>query len=297
MQTLRMFSASCLASPGESIKGCRLGGIISQEGGSSQGNTNYNTEFCSCNFRPVNVKSSWSGIATNTTVSYGIRTNISLFEEYLKDCEVLSLSVVDEELPMIVGLVTIPELSTLIWESPHQHYFPIMNEFGNRIGDLHVEFSLQVIHQFQNAHCFTNHITSSVKSVQEMSEHRVMTGEENAIHGQRKKPKKCHKHYKSPLKTEILPTNAAAHTYGIYKSQRSKENQAVPDSVISKILEQGQRLRDAMVRSILEDDIYNGIDVLQSGSLTDKMLDTWHEGRKVFFDDTKVIDFLSGKNL
>jgi hypothetical protein len=243
------------------------------------------------------VKSGFNGNATNTTVSYEIKTNISLFEEYLKDCEVLNLSVVDEELIMIVGLVSIPGLSTLIYESPYEHYFPIMNEFRNRIGDLHVVFSLEVIHQFQNACCFTNHITSSVKGMKEVSKHRVVTCEENALHGHRKKLKKCYKHYKSPLKNAVLPNNRSAHTGVVYKSQRSKENQVVPDSVISRILEQGQRLRDAMVRSVLEDDIDNGIDVLQSGSLTDKMLDTRNEGRKVFFDDAKVIKFLSGKNL
>ncbi|XP_033608790.1 uncharacterized protein LOC111867995 isoform X4 [Cryptotermes secundus] len=74
-------------------------------------------------------------------------------------------------------------------------------------------------------------------------------------------------------------------------------NQRYLDSVISRILEQGQRLRDAMVRSVLEDDIDNGIDVLQSGCLTDKMLSTGNEGRKVFFDDAKVIKFLSGKTM
>lgn len=238
-----------------------------------------------------------NGNATNTTVSYEIKTNIRLFEEYLRDCEVLNLSVVDEELDVIVGLVIIPGLSTLIFESPYQHYFPIMNEFRNRIGDLHVGFSFKFIHQFQNAHCFTNNITSDVKSVKVMPKHRVVTSEEHSMHGDKKELKKCHKHYKSPLKNEILSNSAAAHTCGIYESQWSKGNQVVPDSVISRILEQGQRLRDAMVRSVLEDDTDNGIDVLKYGSLTDKMLGARNEGRKMFFDDAEVINFLSGKNL
>jgi hypothetical protein len=235
--------------------------------------------------------------AANTAVSYEIKTNISLFEEYLKDCEVLNLSVVDEELDVIVGLVTIPGLSTLILESPCQHYFPIMNEFRNRIGDLHVGFSLEFIHQFKNARCFTNHITLNVKNMEVMPKHRVLTWEENSLHGHKKELKNCHKYYRSPLKKEILSNNAAdGHTCGIYKCQQPKENQIVPDSVILRILEQGQRLRDAMARSILEDDIKNGISMLQSGTLPDKMLGTWSEGREVFFDDAKVINFIYGKN-
>lgn len=198
---------------------------------------------------------------------------------------------------MIVGHVTIRGLSTLIYESPYEHYFPIMNEFRNRIGDIHVVFSLEVIRQFQNACCFTNHITSSMKVVKEMSKHRVVTCEENALHRHRKKLKKCSKHYRSCLKNGILPNNSSALTCAIFESQQSRGSQVVADSVISRILEQGQRLRDAMVRSVLEDDIDNGIDVLQSGCLTDKMLGTGNEGRKVFFDDAKVIEFLSGKNL
>lgn len=238
-----------------------------------------------------------NGNATNTAVYYEIKTNIRLFEEYLRDCEVLNLSVVDEELDVIVGLVTIPGLSTLIFKSPYQHYFPIMNEFMNRIGDLHVGFSLAFIHQFQNAHCLTNHITSDVKSVKVMPKHRVVTCEENSMQGHKKELKKYHKHCKSPLKNEILFNSAAAHSCGIYESQWPKENQVVPDSVISRILEQGQRLRDAMVRSVLEDDTDNDIDVLQSGSLTDKMLGARNESRKMFFDNAEVINFLSGKNL
>jgi hypothetical protein len=219
-----------------------------------------------------------------------------LFEEYLRDCEVLNLSVVDEELDVIVGLVTIPGLSTLIFESPYQHYFPIMNEFRNRIGDLHVGFSLEFIHQFENAHLFTNHSTSDAKSVKVMPKHKVVTFEEHSLHGHKKELKKCHKHCKSPSKNEINSNNAAVHICGIYESQPQK-NQAVPDSVVSRILEQGQRLRDAMVRSILEDDTDNGINMLQSDNLTDKILGARNEGRKTFFDDAEIINFLSGKNL
>jgi hypothetical protein len=230
----------------------------------------------------MNVKSNLSGITTNTTVCYEIRTNSSLFEEYLKDCEVLELSVADEDLITIVGLVTIRGLSVLIRDNPYQYYFPIVNAHGNRIGDLHVGFSLQFM------------------SVQEVSRHRAVACEESAINGQRRRLKQYPAHYKNPLKCEILPSHTSPYTCGIYRSQKSRESQ-IPDSVISDILEQGQRLRNSMVRSVLEDGdialVDNYIDVLQSDSSTYKNLSMWNEGRKVFVDDAKVLEFLSGMNL
>jgi hypothetical protein len=188
-----------------------------------------------------------------------------------------------------VGLVTIPELCTLILEKPYQHYFPIVNTFGNRIGDLHVGFSFSFIHQLQNAHCF-----SSMKSVQEKSRHRSMTSEEHSVNGQRRRLKQCHEHYK------ILPNYTSKYICDIYKSQRTRESQTVPDSLITDILKQGQKLRDAMVRSILEDDrtiADEGIDALLSDSSTDKTFGTQNGSRKVFFDGAKVMEFLYGKNM
>jgi hypothetical protein len=237
----------------------------------------------------MNIKSSLNGIATHTTLSYEIRTNISLFEEYLKDCGVLYLSVADEDLSAFIGLVTIYELSTLIQENPYQHYFPIMNTFGNRIGDLHVGFSFQFIHQPQSEHYF-----STVKTVHEKSGHRVMRCEENAVNGQRRRLKQCCEHYK------VLPSHTSQYMCDIYKSQQTKESQIVPDSLIADILKRGQRLRDAMVRSLLEDDIAvvdEGTDALPSDSSADKICGSFNESRKVFFDDSKVMEFLFGEDV
>jgi hypothetical protein len=243
----------------------------------------------------VNVISSLNGVAANTTVSYEIRTTIGLFEEYLRDCEVLDLYVADEQLSTVIGLVTVRELYTLIQETPYHCYFPIVNTFGTRIGDLHVGFMVQFIHQSKNAHHFRYWINSDVMSMKEMSKHEVVACQENALDGQRQRLRKWPEHYKSLSKHDVL-----AYTSDICKSQQSRRIQPVSDSVILDILEKGQKLRDAMVRSVLEDDpefVANDFDIAipHCKSSTDKVLGIWTEDRKMYFDDAEVMEFLSGK--
>jgi hypothetical protein len=249
-------------------------------------------------FRPVNVISSLNGVITNTTVSYEIRTTICLFEEYLKDCEVLDLYVIDEHLSAFIGHVTVRDLFTLVQENPYQCYLPIVNTFGTRIGDLHVGFMVQFIHQSKNVHYITNGITSDVRNMKEMLQQRALEYKENALDGLRH----CHEHSKSPLKCKIPSSDTLPYTCDICKPKQSRGTQPISDSVISDILERGQRLRDAMIRSVLEDDtelVANDFDigVRHSNSSADKIVDMWTEDRNMYFDDADVMEFLSGKML
>jgi hypothetical protein len=246
----------------------------------------------------MNVISSLNGVATNTAVSYEIRTTISLFEEYLKDCEVLDLCVTDEQLSTIIGLVTVRELHTLIQENPCHCYFPIVNTFGTRIGDLHVGFMVQFIHQSKNAHHFTCWITSDVSSMKEMSKHRDVASQVNALDGQRQRLRQCPERAKRLLKCETLASDTLSCACDVYKCRQSRGTQPISDSVISDILEQGQRLRVAMVRSVLEDDT-DDFDMGDpySNSLTDDVIGTWTVDRKMDFDDPEVMEFLSGKTI
>jgi len=246
----------------------------------------------------VNVISSLNGVVANTTVSYEIRTTVSLFEEYLKDCGLLDLCVTDEQLSTVIGHVTVRELFVLIQENPYHCYLPIINTFGTRIGDLHVGFMVQFIHQSKNVHYFTHGITSYVMNMKEASKHRAAECKKNALDGL----SHCHEHFKSLLKCKILPSDTVPYTYDVCKSHQSRGTQPISDSVISDILEQGQRLRDAMIRSVLEDDtelVANDFDIgiCHSNSSADKIVDTWTEDRNIYFDDAEVMEFPSGKKL
>lgn len=249
-------------------------------------------------FRPVNVLSSLDGVVTNTSVSYEIRTTVCLFEEYLKDCGVLDLFVTDERLSRVIGHVTVRELFTLIQENPYHCYLPIMNTFATRIGDLHVGFMVQFVHQSRNVHYFTRGITSDVMNMKEVSKQRAVECKKNALDGL----SHCHEHSKSLLKCKIPPIDTVPYTYDVRKSRHSRGTQPVSDSVISDILERGQRLRDAMIRAVLEDEtelVTNDFDigVRHSNSLAEKTVDTWTEDRNIYFDDAEVMEFLSGKTL
>jgi hypothetical protein len=250
----------------------------------------------------VNVISSLNGVVTNTTVSYEIRTTISLFEEYLKDCEVLDLCVTNEQLNTVIGHVTVRELHTLIRESPYHCYLPIVNTFGTRIGDLHVGFMMQFVHQSKNGHYFMYGITSDAMKMKEMSKQRAVECKENDVDGQRQGLRPRPERSKSPLKYRIPPCDTLCYSYDMCKSQQSKGTRSISDSVISDVLERGQKLRDAMIRSVLEDDtelVANEFDkgVRHCNSSSDKIVDTWAENGKICFDDAEVMEFLSGKTL
>jgi len=246
----------------------------------------------------VNVISSLNGVVTNTTVSYEIRTTICLFEEYLKDCEVLDLYVTNEQMSTVIGHVTVRELFTLIQENPYHCYLPIVNTFGTRIGDLHIGFMVKFIHQSKNVDYFTCGVTSDMMNMKEMSQQRAVEYKENALDGLRH----CHEHSKRLLKCKIPSSDTLPYNCDVRKSQQSRGTQPVSDSVISDILERGQRLRDAMIRSVLEDDtelVANDFDigVRHSDSSADEIVDVWTEDRNTYFDDANVMEFLSGKTL
>lgn len=250
----------------------------------------------------MNVTSSLNGVVTNTTVLYEIRTTICLFEDYLKDCEVLDLCVTNEQFNVVIGHVTVRELCTIILESPYHCYLPIVNTFGTRIGDLHVGFVVQFAHQSKNVHYLTYGITSDLVNVKEPSKQRAVECKESAVEGQRQGLRPCPEHSKSPLKYKITPSDTLSSSYDICKSQQSKGTTHISDSVISDILERGQRLRDAMIRSVIEDDtefVANDFDigVHRCNSLADKIVDTWAEDGEIYFDDAEIMEFLSGKTL
>ena len=239
-----------------------------------------------------------NGVVTNTTVSYEIRTTVHLFQEYLKDSEVLDLCVTDEQLSTVIGHVTVRTLFILIQENPYHCYLPIINTFGTRIGDLHVGFVVQFTHQSKNVQYFTHGITSYVMNMKEVPKERAVECKENALDGL----SHCHEHSKSLLKCKIPPSDRVPYAYDVCKSQQSRGTQPISDTVISYVLERGQRLRDAMIRSVLEDDtelVANDFDigVCHSNSSAEKIVDTWTKDRNIYFDDAEVMEFLSGKKL
>ncbi|XP_069677731.1 C2 domain-containing protein 3 isoform X2 [Periplaneta americana] len=239
--------------------------------------------------RPLNVKTGTSGTVKNTTVSYAIKTSINLFEEYLKDCEGLELSVVNHQLHSVVGHVFIRDVLSLVRKNIYQCYFPILNSFGNRIGDLHVGFSLQSSHH-QISPCVMIHNKSREKKVSEPSRQKAVENESSSLKTRNKAPKH-YPEYRTIPSSYSLPN--------LYKSKDS--DFIVPDSIISDLLIQGQKLRDAMVKSVLED---GGLELVEKDisdpateSPSVEPLGIWNKNDKETTDEAKVMEFLLGKSM
>ncbi|XP_075212191.1 uncharacterized protein LOC142319132 isoform X2 [Lycorma delicatula] len=111
-------------------------------------------------FRPSDVThhdcsldcSDYSQKGCGSCKTFEIRTNIKLFENYLKHCENLYLYVGDEKSKRVIGTVVIQEIFKILYDDMpyHSRYYPILNEFNNRIGDLHVCFNVKLIDQKEN---------------------------------------------------------------------------------------------------------------------------------------------------
>lgn len=85
-----------------------------------------------------------------TTEIYVIRTNINLFQEYVENCEGIELTVVSEEGNIVIGTSRITNLLKIFEIRPYFKYVSIINEFGNKIGEIHVSMKLDCATKFSN---------------------------------------------------------------------------------------------------------------------------------------------------
>lgn len=71
-----------------------------------------------------------------------MRTSIDLFIDYLKNCETIEIVIVSDNTHQIVGTAQVTDLLDIFEGNNYSRYFPILNEFGNRLGDIRVSLKL-----------------------------------------------------------------------------------------------------------------------------------------------------------
>lgn len=140
--------------------------------------------------------------------TYPIHTTLPLFRGYLTNSQV-TLSVIDEQMGTIIGNCVISELNSIIHETPHELYHPILNEFKSLIGNIPITFQL---------------ITKSKSSTSE---------------------------------SDSVTTRTTSTNFKIDELHLSDSENCLNNKIVQKVLNQGQRLRNAMVETIIDNDPLN----------------------------------------
>lgn len=180
---------------------------------------------------------------------FDIKTSITLFEIYLRNCEQLELFILKEDTNELIGRAYIKNLYQIATDYQYQSYFPIVNSFGNRIGDLHVGFSLWMRQQ-KSLLGREYKDMGSLMNIDSLS--LILNEKDQGIQVKKKKGcNSCLQEKKTNFEKSQAPSLSSAIPVTIVPPNTERSNYS--DTVISEILSKGQQLRDAMVMSVLED--------------------------------------------
>uniref|UniRef100_A0A1B6E377 C2CD3 N-terminal C2 domain-containing protein n=1 Tax=Clastoptera arizonana TaxID=38151 RepID=A0A1B6E377_9HEMI len=239
-------------------------------------------------FRPANILQATSTKNTEIKKIFHIKTTLALFEKYLINCDTLKLLVINEDKKETIGYVYVKGLHKIVTELQYQSYFPILDSYRNRIGDLHIVFSLYLKKENEES------TTNSFKTVEKDPVVRVKMkkGCDTCF-----KDKKLYKESNNNPKLSIPEITVPPNT------QRTEYS----DVIVSEILSKGQQLRNAMVMSVLED-----CNIMDSGSSINVLnfnLFPHHDSQNKPSSNTidlpkspvkyheKIVDFLLGKDM
>lgn len=215
----------------------------------------------------------------NTGVIYEIRTSLSCFEKYLQRCGSLEIAVADKY-GMPIGCASVSKLWQMIGICPYQNYYPIVNNFGNRIGDLHVSFNLRMLPNIEHEVVITS-MSPNKEGIKTKTLKRLhISRGKQPFKNSRSKEEKTKKNEKVMKDSEVTYELEQNQTEKCFKSASEKFSDADSDreegpyacafkepfpekmfmkrtsptsNIISQILEHGTKLRNAMTASVMED--------------------------------------------
>ncbi|XP_046993395.1 C2 domain-containing protein 3-like [Schistocerca americana] len=252
-------------------------------------------------FKPSDVRNR-GGHQTSQSFIYEIKAPINLFETYLEDSDHLELFVVQRGLNELIGTAKISNLKKIIYENPYQVYVPILNSLS-KVGDLHVCFVLHnddpLSRNFSHkqAQCPGDETRKQIKfqTVNANSnsslagrKHILRSDDRNENHN---KDTHCQQYHSSTNLTARCKSDGAP------QSARNCTN----DALLLKVLTQSVKLRNAMVKSILEDnDLLVRNSALTNNETTVKERSALRSGENVAVSvdpSGGVMEYLLGKKI
>ncbi|XP_031839923.1 uncharacterized protein LOC116430234 isoform X2 [Nomia melanderi] len=238
-------------------------------------------ETVSALFRPVDITKSVTRSIYETTEIYVIRTNINLFQEYVENCEGIELTVVSEEGNVVIGTSRITNLLKIFELKPYFKYVSIINEFENKIGEIHVSMKLDYATKFSNMQLkIQKHIKDDgIDNIALVNANSFKYSRDiinnNDLGNLEVKESEV---YKSILKSRRM------------KLQKPliKGNKEVMDKLVAQLVARAQRLRGAILRESCNEDDF----VFSDNSLNNSL-----HGYASDKDNIKFCEYILGKEL
>lgn len=185
----------------------------------------------SFNFSPVDVLTGSCCIENQTETLYAIRTNRVLFQEYIANCESLTILIADQESGKIIGTAFVFNLLNIFTSKPFSRYLPILGTENKRIGDIHVAMKM----------------LQSQDYVTDVSDHKF-------VKSIRKNSFRNEKLARDDKEEEIMPQLLSKRRDDAGSSPGKKRNSEITDNLVSIVIARAQRLRGA-IKNCQGDDV------------------------------------------
>lgn len=199
-------------------------------------------------YRSIDITKDFIKSQQETTEIYVIRTNINLFEEYIKNCEPIEVIIINKETNKIIGTSQITDLLQILKYKSYFKYVPIISNYGTKIGEIHISMKLKYItksfnmqlktHKYEKKQADHN-ILISTNSNSFKNQDNIMTNEYN-----KKEITEENNTYKSILKLRRTE----------FQEPVNKLKNDITDKIIAQIVTKAQQLRGALYKKICDED-------------------------------------------
>ncbi|XP_026302177.1 uncharacterized protein LOC725376 isoform X3 [Apis mellifera] len=197
-------------------------------------------------FRSIDVTKDVIKSQQETTEIYAIRTNINLFEEYIKNCEPIEVIIINKETNKIIGTSQITDLLQILKYKSYFKYIPIITNYGTKIGEIHISMKLKYMTKSFNMQLKTH------KYEKKQADHNILISTNSFKNQDNIMTNECNK-------KEITEEN---NTYkSILKLRRTefqepinKLKNDITDKIIAQIVTKAQQLRGALYKKTYDED-------------------------------------------
>ncbi|XP_029177090.1 C2 domain-containing protein 3 [Nylanderia fulva] len=214
-------------------------------------------EHDSAQFRPISSTTDTVRTEEDTNEIYTVKTNATLFEDYLKNCGTIELVIIVEKTDEIIGTARIGDLSKIFTCKYYTQFVPILNNNGDKIGKLRVSLQLTYLTKLPNMQLKTckyskkqekSDVLASVDDLKHDEEIPVTSYKNANVIKKRNFAKSTNNDecdtYRSVLNTKRLE----------FQESKKKFNEIVTDKLVAQIVARAQRLRGAILKEAYNDD-------------------------------------------
>lgn len=207
-------------------------------------------------FFPRPIDSASNIIRTNEDITeiYAIKTNATLFKDYIKNCEPVELVVIVEETHKVIGTAHIGELFKIFECKSYSQYIPILNDSGIKVGEIHVSLQLTYLEKFPNVQLKTYKSNKNP-----VNSYDLLPTVDNSQYIS-KMPSSIYKDIEVIKKKSIKPTEVDTyksilkHKRPEFQKSEKRFNEMVTDKLVAQVVVKAQRLRGAILKETYNED-------------------------------------------